>query len=374
MSDDKTHSLLSPSSAHRFLNCTPSARLAENHEDSGSSYAQEGTIAHSYAERKLKYRLGLSGTPPVCEDAEMDGHTDDYVAFVLEQLNGLTDPQVFVEQKVDCSRYVPECRGTCDALIISDGILHVCDFKYGRGVQVDAEENDQLRLYALGAIDAFECLFDIHTVRMSIFQPRIHLCSTWEVSRKEIDKWAEDVLIPTARIAWDGGGEQNPGDWCQFCKIKGECRKRAEVNLEIARYEFRDPARLEMDEIAEILAQAESIISWAGDVQEFALKQALNGVKYTGFKIVSGRSNRRITDDVQAAKSLRKAGYKDIYKPKELLGIGALEKLCGAKFTEVLGTLIVKPQGKPALVPETDKRQAITVNSAANDFADQYEN
>jgi len=204
MSDDKKHALLSPSSSHRWIQCPPSARLTEHYPDMNSDYATEGSRAHAIAEAKLKHRLGLAPRLPTCEDIEMEEHTDDYISFVTEQLIGLYDPRVFVEQKVDCSRYVPECSGTCDALILSDGILHVIDLKYGRGVKVDAKENDQLRIYALGALEMFGYLYPISVIRLSIFQPRLANVSTWEVFRESLEQWAEDTLKPAATLAWNG--------------------------------------------------------------------------------------------------------------------------------------------------------------------------
>ena len=367
-----THSLLSPSSSHRWIVCPPSARLTENHGDTVSEYASEGSQAHSVAESKLKHRLGMTKQTPVHGDAEMDEHTDDYIAFVLEQFEGLTDPKVFVEQKVDCSRYIPECSGTCDALIVSDGILHIIDLKYGRGVKVDAEDNDQLRIYALGALQMFDCLYPVSIIRMSIFQPRLGNCSTWEVSRDELERWAEEVLKPAAELAWNGGGDYKAGSHCQFCKARAECRERAKANLELAAYDFIEPALLENDEIAVILGKLDELVSWAGDVKEYALAEALKGVEFDGWKVVEGRSNRKYADEAAVAETVKKIGL-DPYEHK-ILGITAMTSLLGKKrFEETLGGLIYKPEGKPTLVPETDKRQKININTAADDFADQIE-
>ncbi len=329
MSDDKKHALLSPSSSHRWIHCPPSARLTETYADKGSDYAAEGTLAHAVAEAKLKHRLGLAKRKPrKCDDAEMDEHTDDYAAFVMEQLDGLTDPQVFIEQRVDCSRYVRECSGTCDALIISDGVLHIIDLKYGRGVKVDAEGNDQLRIYALGALEMFGCLYDVSVVRMSVYQPRIGNCSTWEVFRESLERWAEDTLKPAAELAWYGNGEYRAGDHCRFCKAKAECRERAKANMELARYEFGEPALLENDEIASILAKVDELVSWASDIKDFALTEALKGVRFDGWKVVEGRSNRRYTDEAAVAQAVSGIGL-DPYEHK-VLGITAMTSLLGA--------------------------------------------
>ena len=375
MSDGQKHSLLSPSSSHRWIQCPPSARLTEHYPDVGSDYATEGSRAHAIAEAKLKHRMGLTPRPPVCEDTEMDEHTDDYVAFVIEQLDALSEPKVFVEQKVDCSSYVPECSGTCDALIISDGILHVVDLKYGRGVKVDAEGNDQLRIYALGALEMFGFLYPVSVVRMSIFQPRLANVSTWEVFRENIEQWAEDTLKPAAELAWNGAGAYRAGGHCQFCKARAGCRERAKTNMALAAYDFIEPTLLENDEIAAILSKVDELVSWASDIKEYALAEALKGVKFDGWKVVEGRSNRRYADEQAVADAVSGIGL-DPYERK-ILGITAMTALLGKKrFEETLGTgrsggnLIEKPAGKPVLVPVEDNRQKITINAAADDFAD----
>ena len=373
MSDSRKHSLLSPSASNRWIACPPSARLTEDYPDSTSEYAAEGTLAHGIAENKLRGRLGQAKKRANCESVEMDEHTDDYVSFVLEQLEELSTPKVYVEQKVDCSRYIPECKGTCDALIISDDVLHIIDFKYGRGVPVDAANNDQLRIYALGALEMFGNLYPISTVRMSIFQPRLSNCTTWEISRDALESWAEEVLKPAAELAWDGNGEYKSGDHCRFCKAKAECRERAGANLALAAYDFADPALLDNDEIAVILGKIDGLVNWASDVKEYALGEALGGISFSGWKIVEGRSNRKYTDEDAVAGAVKEIGF-DPFEHK-VLGITAMTGLLGKKrFEETLGGLIEKPPGKPVLVPEDDKRPALQINTAADDFADPITN
>ena len=363
-----SHALLSPSASHRWIECPPSVRLTEFMEDKSSAYADEGTLAHSIAENKLNNYLGYSDKSVKCEDTSMNEYTDDYVAFVAEQMRVLNNPSAFVEQRVDCSRYVPECFGTCDALIISDGVLHICDLKYGTGVKVDAVGNDQLRIYALGALEMFSCLYDISTVRMSIFQPRLSHCDTWELPIDELLKWADEVLVPAAKLAWNGEGEFKAGDHCRFCKAKSNCRKRAEFNLELAHYDFEPPATLDNIEIAAILAKADELVSWVTDVKEYALRQALSGVTYDGFKVVEGRSNRKYTDENAVVETVKAAGF-DPYE-HSVLGITAMNALLGKKrFSELLGGLIEKPQGKPTLVSISDKRTAI--HTANEDFKEE---
>ena len=366
-----SHALLSPSASHRWIACPPSARLTEFLADSESSYASEGTLAHSVAERKLNQRLGRAEHMPVCDDAEMDEYTSDYTDFVMEQTEGLIDPAVFVEQRVDCSLYVPECFGTCDALIVSDGVLHIIDLKSGRGVKVDAEENDQLRIYALGAMRMFDFLYQFDTVRMSIYQPRLGNVQTWETTAEALTEWAETVLVPAAKLAWDGKGSYTAGDHCRFCKAKAECKARAEANMALAVYDFADPALLQLCEISDILGKVDELVSWASDVKDYALAKALSGTKFDGWKVVAGRSNRKYTDEQAAAKAVTEAGY-DPYEHK-LLGITAMTTLLGRKkFDDLLGGLTCKPEGKPVLVPASDKRNEL--NTAADDFADPIEN
>jgi len=373
MSDGKKHALLAPSASHCWIACPPSARLTENYEDIITDYSKEGTQAHAVAEVKLKHRLGQAKTPCKCDDLEMDEHTDDYVAFVMEQLAGLAAPKVFVEYRVDCSIWIPECFGTCDALIVSDGILHIIDFKYGNGVKVNVEGNSQLRIYALGALAEFGFFYSIDTVRLSIFQPRLANCATWEVSGEDVEKWAMEVLKPAAELAWHGNGDYKAGDHCQFCKARAECRERANANMALAAYDFTDHALLKNDEIAAILDKVDGLVLWASDVKKFALAQALNGVKYKGWKVVEGRSNRIYTDEAAVAAAVQGIGF-DPYEHK-VLGITAMTDLLGKKrFQETLGKLLEKPKGKPTLVSVTDKRQETNITTAADDFAGPIEN
>ena len=324
-----SHALLSPSASKRWIECPPSARLTEFLAETSSVYATEGTIAHRVAEGKLNKSLGYTDRLPECEDAEMDEYTDDYVSFVTEQAAALENPTVYVEQRVDCSKYIPECYGTCDALIVSDSVIHIIDLKSGRGIKVDAEENDQLRIYALGALAMFDFLYNIDTVRMSIFQPRLGNCSTWEIPVAELTDWAENTLIPAAQLAWNGDGKYKAGAHCQFCRAKAECRERAEANLALAVYDFTDPALLQICEIAGILGKIDDLLSWGSDVKEYALSKALSGVKFDGWKVVEGRSNRRYTDEPAVAKAVTDIGL-DPYELK-LLGITAMTSLLGKK-------------------------------------------
>lgn len=375
------HALLSASSSHRWLNCPPSARLCENYEDRGSEYAQEGTDAHSLCEHKLKLALGMDTADPTENlsfyNEEMEQCACDYASYVLELVEEAKkickDPVVLIEQRLDFSRFVAEGFGTGDCVIIADGTLYIVDYKHGKGVEVSAVENPQMMLYALGALELFDSIYDIDTVRMTIFQPRRENVSVCVMAKDDLLQWAYNDLMAKAKLAYEGGGEFACGDWCRFCKAKAACRKRAEYNLELARYDFAMPATLEDAEIAVILDKADELAAWAADVKEFALQQALNGVRYAGFKVVEGRSNRKYTDEDAVADTVKKAGY-DPYEPK-LLGITAMEKLLGKKqFAKLLSGLVEKPQGKPALVPESDKRQEMNIDKAASAAEDFKEN
>ncbi len=369
------HAALSPSSSHRWLNCSPSAKLEQQFADSESEAAAEGTAAHALCEHKLKRALKMRSRKPVshfdCD--EMDAFTDGYVDFVLETLAGAKqrckDPIVLIEQHLDFSCYVPEGFGTGDALIVGDGILHVIDFKYGQGILVDAEDNPQMKLYALGALELFGNLYDIEEVSMTIYQPRRENVSTWTISIAALKEWAEQVLKPRAILAYNGKGDYCPGEWCQFCKAAVKCRARAEAKLNLAKYEFALPPLLTDDEIEEILSKLDDLAKWASDIMAYATDSAINhGKQWTGFKVVEGRSVRKYTDDTAVAEAAKAAGYMDIYK-QSLITLTEMERLMGKEqFAEVLGGLIQKPPGKLTLVPDSDKRQAIEISNVHNDF------
>jgi hypothetical protein len=370
------HAYLSASSSHRWLACPPSAKLCAEVKDETSPYAQQGTDAHELCQYKVEKALGRNSDDPtenLCWfDAEMDNCSDEYCSYVMEQVTEArkycSDPLVLIEERLDFSKWVPDGFGTGDCVIVADDVLHIIDFKYGLGIMVDANENPQMMCYALGAIDLYDCLYDIRTIRLTIFQPRRDNVNTYEISKESLLSWAEKTLAPTAALAYNGKGEFHAGDHCQFCKVKATCRKRAEHNLELAQYDFAMPTHLENAEISAILPRIDDLVAWAGDIKEYALQQALSGVEYEGFKVVEGRSNRKYSDDTEVAKTVEAAGY-DPYE-KKLLGITAMTSLLGKKkFEELLGALITKPQGKPTLVPTSDKRPAL--NTAKDDFKEE---
>ena len=370
------HAKLSASSAHRWMNCNPSANLEREFADRSSEAAAEGSAAHALCEHKLRKALKMRSTRPVSkyDSDEMEMYTDSYVEFVLEQIEvakqHCADPFVLIEQRLDFSCYVPDGFGTGDCLIVADKLLHIIDFKYGLGVLVDAEENPQMMLYALGALRLFDALYDIDTISMSIFQPRRENVSTWTITVAELEEWAEQTLRPKAELAFKGEGEFNPGPWCTFCKAAVKCRARAEEKLALARYEFSKPPLLTDEEIEDILSRLDDLTKWANEIAAYAQDAAINhGKQWTGFKLVEGRSIRKYTDETAVAAAATAAGYRDIFK-KSLIPITEMEKLMGKKtFAEVLGGLVIKPQGKPTLVPASDKRPAIHAG-ANHDFTE----
>lgn len=377
------HALLSPSAAHRWMNCTAAPLLEKDVEDKGSTFAEEGTLAHAYCAKKLKEFLGLSVDEEKAEIAqldeqyhsgEMDEYTDTYKTIVLEKFNAARaktkDAQLLVEVKLDFSHYVPDAFGTSDAIIIADGVMEVIDFKYGKGVKVSAVENPQMMIYALGAWDLFNFEYDIRKVRMTIVQPRIDNLSEFELDAADLINWAVDELQPKANEAW-AGGKQKPGNWCQFCKVKANCKALSSMCIE-AQQANPDPRKISKEVMeSTILPLLSTFKTWLTGVEEYSLEQALSGVQYQGFKIVEGRSIRKITNPTAVMELLGKEGFvKEAYiKPTELRSITDLEKLIGKKrFGAICAEYINKPQGKPTLVPESDKRPAF--NQAADDFKD----
>lgn len=378
MNEEKGHALLSASGAHRWLNCTPSARLEREFDDNSGEAAAEGTAAHALSEHKLRRALKLRSQKPVSKyhSDEMDNHTDGYVEFVLEIIEQAKqtciDSKVLIEQRLNFSKYVPDGFGTGDCLVIADGTLHIIDFKYGQGLLVEAEDNPQMKLYALGALELFDGIYDIVSVAMTIYQPRRENVSTHTVFKESLYQWADEVLQPLAQLAFVGSGEYCSGDWCRFCRAAVKCRARAEEKLKLTQLEFALPPLLTDAEIEDVLAKLDELTAWASDIRAYALEAAINhGKHWNGFKLVAGRSNRKYSDEDAVAETAKAAGYCDIYS-QSLISITEMERLMGkAKFNEILGDLVEKPQGKPSLVPLLDKRPAINVSSAKIDFMEE---
>ena len=371
------HALLSASASHRWLNCPPSAKLCAEADNQSSPYAQQGTDAHALCEHKVLAALGRDSPDPTEDldyfDQEMTDCTDEYCSYVMEQLQEARkyckDPEVLVEQRLDFSCYVPDGFGTGDCLIISDDRLHIIDFKYGMGILVEAEDNPQMKLYALGALTIYDALYDIKEVSMTIFQPRRENVSTWTVTVADLKAWAEDELKPRAKMAYDGEGEYLPGEWCTFCRAAVRCRARAEEKLRLAQAEFRMPPLLTDAEIEDILTVLPDLTKWANEISAYALDAALNhGKEWNGFKVVEGRSVRKYRDEEAVAEAAKDAGYKDVYR-QSLIPLTEMQRLMGKdKFEEILGGLIYKAPGKPTLVPKSDKRPAVNVTNAINEF------
>lgn len=369
------HAVLSASGAYRWLNCLPSARLELEFVNNESSAAAEGTAAHALCEHKLKKALHMRSKRPVSvyNSDEMEEHSDAYVEFVMEQLElakqSCTDPLILIEQRLDFSCYVPQGFGTGDCIIIADKKLHIIDFKYGMGVLVDAVDNPQMKLYALGALEIYDSLYDIEEVSMTIFQPRRENVSTWTIRVEALKDWAEKELKPKAKKAYDGEGEYLPGEWCTFCRAAVKCRARAEEKLKLAQSEFKLPPLLTDSEIEEVLSKLSDLTKWANEIIAYATDAAVNhGKEWHGFKVVEGRSVRKYKDEDAVAKVAKANGYKDIFR-QSLITLTEMERLMGkSKFEKILGDLIYKPPGKPTLVPLSDKRPAMNVSNAKNEF------
>ena len=358
--------------------------------DKGSVFAEEGSCAHALCELKLLNLLNFERGDKAeaikkagqefeqgrekFYGTEMEDAVAMYVSSVWGKycaaVKSTPDAELFIEKRLDFGKYIPGSFGTADAIIIADDVMEVIDFKYGKGVEVSATNNTQMMIYALGAIDAYSWEYDIKRVRMTIIQPRMSNISEFEMLTEDLMKWQEEILTPSAKKADKGEGEQQPGEWCRFCKVKAQCAKLA--GLAITTHKQNEKKGLiPIEQMPSILEVIPTIKKWCTSVEEYALAQAIEGVKYEGWKVVEGRSLRVISDPDLLSRNLLGAGIEDIYKPKELRAMGELEKLAGKKkFAELSKGCITKPEGKPALVPVSDKREEKKYNSAENDFKD----
>lgn len=388
---ERAHAKLSASGSKKWLTCTPSANLEEQFPDEGSQYASEGTFAHELFELHLQHclkRINLEQFEQRWQKLRRDpAWSMDLQDAVLEAMERAQDaiaearrvckdPVILVEQRLDFSPWVPEGFGTGDLVIVTDDFVWVLDYKHGKGVRIEALDNSQMRLYGLGAYNELAHLYDIKRVRMTVLQPRLSNYGTEEMAIEDLLKWADGVVVPAAKLAWEGAGEFVAGDHCSdgFCRARFTCRARGELAMELARSDFAlvEPAQLTEEQICQVLAVGDQVATWISDVQTHALSQAeKHGKTWPGFKLVEGRSNRKYSDQDAVAQRLLSEGVPEavIYE-RSLVGITAMEKAIGKKkFAEVLSDLVVKPAGKPALVPVADKRPALSsVASAAEDF------
>lgn len=386
----RAHALLSASGASRWLNCTPSAKLEDVYgEKITSSYAAEGTLAHELSELYIRHDVLNS-----ISDEEFNAKFEDimsnelfsdemlemvpvYVDYCTSEYVAARQDNIYatleIEQKVDLREFVPESFGTADCIIINDKIMEVIDLKYGKGIPVYAQHNKQGMLYALGALRKYDTLYDIEVVKITIIQPRINNISTWEISVDGLLDWANDVLKPRAEMAFRGEGELAVGDWCKFCSVKNRCRALYEEQLKLAKYEFQDPELLTDEEISDILTRAPQLVEWVNSITEYAQRRAIENDKiWPGFKLVAGISKRKWADEnvvVEAIFSRFPEATEDQVFNTKLRTISDLEKTFGKKrVAEVLSDVIIKPQGKPVLVPDSDKRPALGLEDAINDF------
>jgi len=391
---DRKHALLSASSASRWLACPPSARLEEKyketcgHEES-SVYAEEGTLAHEFAELFLRSLSGRVNKDTYNKELEklrshelynedIEEEVSKYCNYVMESFEAAKSivpyPVLFIEEKLDFSHLVEEGFGTGDSGIIADDTMEIIDLKYGKGVKVEACENPQLKLYALGALRAYEMFYDIKNVKLTIVQPRLNHIASWVVSVKDLYAWAEKVLKPTAAKAYEGKGLQKAGDHCKFCLVKAMCATLAAKNIALARNEFKDPHLLTEKQLVEVYKQIPMLTDWANSVSEYLLNQAVSGKKVEGYKLVEGQSRRKWANEEEVAKILRKEGYpEDSFIKTSLKGIADIEKLVGKKtFPSLFEGQVIKPQGNPILVPESDKRpEYVSLDQAKKDFGEE---
>jgi len=377
---ERAHAILSASGSGKWLVCTPSARLEEDIPDEGSVFSAEGTLAHDVFDNMLRVYLKQPGVVPLTVD-DMPGDMFYYVTEAYDRAVTMIeaarkrcpDPIILVEQRLDFSRWVQEGFGRGDLVIITDDMVEIADLKYGKGILVDAHDNSQMRLYALGAYNELSHLYDIKRVRAHVLQPRMNNWSSEELSVEELLDWADTTVVPMAALAWVGEGDRVAGEHCSdyFCRARFTCPARNIASQELVKTAFSVlPAEdLTPEQMAKVLLRADEVIKWLNDAKAWALKQVEKGNKVPGFKLVEGRSNRKYANEQQVAEALESSGFtQDQIYNRSLLGITAMEQLLGKKkFAEILGDLIEKPKGKPTLVPDSDNRPAVDALAYFND-------
>lgn len=383
------HALLSPSASHRWLHCTPCAVLESKIPSKDTIFTREGTLAHSIGETLLKEYMNkptdttLTELRQTCEAEgydfnEMRAYVQaGYVDRIITEYESVKETSdsatLLIEEKVRMQPWASDCWGTSDAIIISNGTIHVCDLKYGRGVKVDAKDNPQMMLYALGAYEEFgSWLYEVKHIQMSIYQPRLNHWSTATMELTELLQWAEDVVKPKSELAAKGFGSLEPGSWCRFCRCSAQCKALAELSIKAAEESF-EPQMMTDEEISHSLEMLSIVQAWCNSVSEYALRAMTEDARVIpGWKVVEGVSRSKITDTEGAAQALQARGYEDaeIYQPQTLKGLTELKKLLGKKaFETILTPFITKQQGKPTVVPETDPRPAIGQENPADIFA-----
>lgn len=382
--DERAHALLSPSSSHRWLNCAAAPRLERRIDGEWvTPFAEEGTLAHAIAARKLYRALDL---PDTAEEEgeiaalmghhspEMEEHTDAYRDLVMGRyaaaLERTPDARLLVERRLDFSRWVPEAFGTSDATIVADGLMEVIDLKYGRGVKVNAESNSQMMIYALGALDGCGADYAVDRVKLTIVQPRLGHLSEWEVTVADLLSWAERTLRPKALAAYAGAADPRPGEWCRFCRARSLCRAEAKEMLSLAPAAPMSAALLTAEEVAALLPRLAELRTWVSAMEIRALDLAISGAPLPGYKLVRARGRRVISDERGLAEALRRAGFcVDDYAPRELMGVSELERLVGRRrFAEISEPYVTTPEGRPTLVSWDDPRPPITVGSEFDDI------
>ena len=367
------HALLGASSAARWIACPPSARATEHLPEETSEYAAEGTRAHELCEKALRYKRAkweagipfdlLSDWAQQSMPTEMFNAVCRYTSFIHELWVGFPcRPGVFIEQEVDVSQWVPGGFGTCDCLLIGDGILHIIDFKYGQGVPVNPEHNPQLMYYALGAYALFDGIDEVDTVRLSIVQPRMQEePQTWELPLADLLTWAREVLQPAAELAWKGEGVYHPGGHCRFCKAYPSCRAWQKQYGPLAGFEpYPEPATLSDEELGEWLQKLERLAAYAKDLEEYAQQALLDGRSLPGWKLVQGRSTRKWTDQDAAFRQMEHDGIDEaMLYTRTPISLTAAEKMIGKKkFAETMSAFITRAPGAPKLAAASDPRPA----------------
>ena len=372
--ENRAHALLSASGASRWMGCPPSARLEENFKDSTSDFAAEGTLAHEWAEAKLRLRLSIISVDEYREvlksvrmhrlhTEEMEEHVEKYVDFVWAEYQAIKESGgvLLIEQKLDLTEYIPDGFGTGDATIVADKKLRIIDLKYGKGVRVDADDNAQLKLYGLGAYLENELSYDIKSVVLTIVQPRLNHISEFEISVKDLLDWAENEVKPKAKLAYAGEGKKTAGSHCKWCKAKAQCRELADYSTALLKVDFEEPDLLTDEEVLVVYNKIPTMLDWAKAVQDWVFDEALKGKKWDGYKLVAGISRRKWLDDEKVKTELIKKEFElKVITETKLLGITKIEKLVGKKaFIPLLGDLVIKPEGAPTLVKNSDKRREL---------------